>query len=74
MHQLSIAAQKSHERKLERQKSKQFEQPPKEGTMQYFKLAVKDEKLLEENRYLREEFDNLKGLTEIWFHEKDLML
>eukprot|EP00347_Sterkiella_histriomuscorum_P003406 403364419 len=48
----------------------EYAEPKSEKKMQYFKLSVKDEDLLEENRYLRDQFDILKELTESWFKEK----
>ena len=38
--------------------------------MLYFKLKVKDEGLLEENKQLKEEFEQLKEITMGWFAEK----
>jgi len=42
--------------------------------MHVFKLKIKDEVLLEENRYLREQFETLKELTMQWFSEKSTLL
>ena len=41
--------------------------------MLYFKLKVKDEGLLEENKQLKEEFEQLKEITMGWFAEKQVL-
>ncbi|CDW76163.1 UNKNOWN [Stylonychia lemnae] len=46
----------------------------KDKKMHVFKLKVKDEVLLEENKYLRDQFDQLKELTIQWFAEKATLL
>lgn len=38
--------------------------------MHVFKLDIKDDELLQENQLLRNDFDHLKSLTEIWFEER----
>ena len=42
--------------------------------MHEFKLKIKDEDLIKENRQLRWEFQELSELTEKWFDEKVILL
>lgn len=41
--------------------------------MHEFKLKIKDEDLIKENRQLRWEFQELSELTEKWFDEKIIL-